>query len=467
MKIKPEYIIISFLLICLWQTNMAQDVQLWLTNTDKTVLFQQQQESLAFSKSTDLENTPLISVEDNRTFQIIDGFGFALTGGSAMLIQQMSPVARHALLEELFTDNGNNIGTSYLRISIGSSDLNDHAFSYDDVSTGQTDPQLKKFSFGPDKYDVIPILKEILSINPKIKILGSPWSAPAWMKTNHDTHGGSLKPKDYSVYAKYLVHYILAMQKEGIHIEAITIQNEPFNFGNNPSMLMYSPQQDLFVKRYLGPAFQAAKLSTKIIIYDHNADRPDYPISILNDSEARKYIDGSAFHLYGGSIQALSDVHNAFPEKNLYFTEQWVGAPGDFSKDIPEHINKLIIEATRNWCKNVIEWNLASDTQYTPHTDRGGCNICLGAITIQRDSVTRNPAYYIIAHAAKFVRPGSIRIASNRVLELNDVAFKRPDGKIVLIVINNGKKEQTFDVWYHDRIFQSSLNAGSVATYIW
>lgn len=467
MKKKSGYVILSFLLICFGQTTMSQNVQMWLTNTDKTVLFQQQHGSLNFGKANDLGNTPLICVEDNRTFQTIDGFGFALTGGSAMLIQQMSPVARHALLEELFTDKGNNIGTSYLRISIGSSDLNDHAFSYDDVPAGQTDPQLKNFSFGPDKYDVIPILKEIISINPKIKILGSPWSAPAWMKTNQDTRGGSLKPEYYAVYAKYLVHYILAMQKEGIHIDAITVQNEPLHPGNNPSMLMYAPQEGLFVKKYLGPAFQTAKLTTKIIIYDHNADRPDYPISILNDPDARQYIDGSAFHLYGGSIQALSDVHNAFPEKNLYFTEQWVGAPGYFSKDIPEHVNKLIIGATRNWCKNVIEWNLASDTQYTPHTDRGGCNICLGAITIQGDSVTRNPAYYVIAHAAKFVRPGSVRIASNRVLGLNDVAFKRPDGKVVLIVINNGDSVQKFDIWYHDQIFQSSLNAGSVATYIW
>ena len=453
--------------IALWETAGAQNVQVWLTNTDKTVLFQKQNDNLYFTAPDESNNIPMINVDDHHTFQTMDGFGFALTGGSAMLIQQMNPAARTALLKELFADDGGNIGTSYLRISIGSSDLNDHAFSYDDVPEGQTDTGLAKFSFGPDRYNVIPILKEILAINPNIKILGSPWSAPAWMKTNDDTRSGSLKPEYYDVYARYFVRYITAMQKEGIHIDAITVQNEPLNPGNNPSMLMYAAQQDLFVKKYLGPAFQIAKLNTKIIIYDHNADRPDYPISILNDPEARKYIDGSAFHLYGGSIQTLSDVHDAYPEKNLYFTEQWVGAPGNFSQDIPEHINKLIIGATRNWCKNVIEWNLASDSQYTPHTDRGGCDACLGAITIQGDTVTRNPAYYVIAHAAKFVRPGSVRIASNRVLELNDIAFKRPDGKIVLIVINNGKDVQTFDVWYHNRTFKSSLNTASVATYVW
>jgi glucosylceramidase len=467
MKGNLRTIIFCTLLVVLWQSAEAQNVQLWLTNSDKTVLFQKQNDNLHFSSTGESENIPMINVDDQHTFQTIDGFGFALTGGSAMLIQQMSPGARAALLKELFADDGNNIGTSYLRISIGSSDLNDHVFSYDDVPEGKTDLGLTKFNFGPDRYDVIPVLKEILAINPSIKILGSPWSAPAWMKTNHDTRGGSLKPEYYDVYARYFVRYITEMQKEGIHIDAITVQNEPLNPGNNPSMLMYAPQQALFVKKYLGPAFQAAKLNTKIIIYDHNADRPDYPISILNDPEARSYIDGSAFHLYGGSIEALSDVHDAYPKKNLYFTEQWVGAPGNFSQDIPEHINQLIIGATRNWSKNVIEWNLASDSQYNPHTDRGGCNICLGAITIQGDTVTRNPAYYVIAHAAKFVRPNSVRIASNRVLGLADVAFKRPDGKIVLIVINNGKKEQKFDVCYHNRTFISTLNTGSVGTYIW
>jgi glucosylceramidase len=466
-EIKKVFGILVASLFLLSGSTYAQKVQVWLTNTDKTVLFQKQNADLHFGKPPEAENMPMINVDDRHTFQTMDGFGFALTGGSAMLIHQMSPAARKALLTELFADDGNNIGTSYLRVSIGSSDLNDHAFSYDDVPVGQTDTTLSKFSFGPDQYDVIPVLKEILAINPNIKILGSPWSAPAWMKTNHDTKGGSLKPEYYGVYARYFVRYLTEMKKQGIHIDAITVQNEPLHPGNNPSMLMYAPQEALFVKKYLGPAFRKDKIDTKIIIYDHNADRPDYPISILNDQEARQYIDGSAFHLYGGKIDALTTVHNAFPGKNLYFTEQWVGAPGDFAKDIPEHVNKLIIGATRNWCRNVIEWNLASDSQYNPHTDRGGCDICLGAITIQGDSVTRNPAYYIVAHAAKFVRPGSVRIASNGVLALADVAFKTPAGKIVLIVINNGKDMQHFEVRYHDRTFQTDLKAGSLATYVW
>ncbi len=406
-------------------------------------------------------------INDGQKYQSIDGFGFALTGGSAQHITHMSIPARAALLKELFDTKAAHIGTSYLRISIGASDLNSTAFSYDDLPAGQTDTTLQHFDLGPDRADLIPVLKEILAINPAIKILGSPWSPPAWMKTNNDTRGGSLLPEYYHVYAQYFVKYIRTMQKEGIPIDAITVQNEPLHPGNNPSMLMRAPEEGLFVKNYLGPAFAQAGIHTKIIIYDHNADKPEYPLSILADPEANKYVDGSAFHLYGGSIETLSSVHEAYPGKNLYFTEQWVGAPGNFQRDIPEHIQKLIIGATRNWCRTVIEWNLAADPFYKPHTDRGGCDRCLGAVTIAGDSVHRNPAYYIIAHAAKFVRPGSVRIASNSGGALPNVAFQTPGGKIVLVVLNATGAVQTFHIGFKQKTAVATLNAGAVATYIW
>ena len=232
-------------------------------------------------------------------------------------------------------------------------------------------------------------------------------------------------------------------------------------------MLMLAPDQAIFIKNHLGPAFKAAGIDTKIILYDHNADRPDYPISILNDPEAKKYVDGSAFHFYGGKIEALTEVHNAHPDKNIYFTEQWVGAPGDFRKDVAEHIKNLTIGATRNWSRNVLEWNLAADPHQNPHTDRGGCDSCLGAITIDGDKITRNPAYYIVAHAAKFVRPGSVRIASNYLDALPNVAFKSPDGKKVLIVLNDSQSPQNFNIRYRGKLVSSTLNGGAVGTYVW
>ncbi|WP_018611473.1 glycoside hydrolase family 30 protein [Segetibacter koreensis] len=442
----------------------ANGVSVWLTNADKSALFQQQKDKLRFSSVKNQNQA--IEVNDKQSFQPIDGFGYCLTGGSATLIHQMNAESRKALLKELFATDADNIGVSYLRISIGASDLDDHVFSYDDLKPGEKDERLEKFSIDYEKKDLIPVLKEIIKILPKIKILGSPWSPPTWMKTNDSSKGGSLKPEYYNVYANYFVKYIRAMKAEGINIGAITIQNEPLHPGNNPSMLMLAPDQEKFIKNNLGPAFKAANIATKIIIYDHNADRPDYPISILNDPEAKKYIDGSAFHLYAGPIEALTEVHNAHPDKNVYFTEQWIGAPGNFPEDLKWHVKTLVIGATRNWARTVLEWNLAADPNQNPHTP-GGCDRCLGAITIDGNKVIRNPAYYIIAHASKFVRPGSVRIFSNVNTLLPNVAFKTPAGNKVVIVQNDGTSKQAFNILYKGKSATAILPAGAVGTYVW
>lgn len=231
-------------------------------------------------------------------------------------------------------------------------------------------------------------------------------------------------------------------------------------------MVMQAAEQANFVKGYLGPQFKTAGISTKIIAYDHNADRPDYPIAVLDDKDANPYVDGSAFHLYGGDISALTAVHNAYPAKNIYFTEQWVGGPGNFNGDMVWHTNNLIIGATRNWSRNVLEWNLAADPQYKPYTP-GGCSTCLGALTIGGTAVTRNVSYYIIAHASKFVRPGSVRIASNSATGLPNVAFKTPDGKKVLIVLNNSGSQQTFNIKFNGKTTTPTLGNNAVATFIW
>jgi glucosylceramidase len=438
------------------------DVAFWLTESDKSVLFKQQNTSLLFSNNTN--SLPNIEVDTTSTYQTIDGFGYTLTDGSATHINSLSPATKDALLQELFATDNNNIGVSYLRISIGASDLSVAPYSYNDIPFGTKDLDLKSFSIEKEQTDLIPILKKILAINPTIKILGSPWSAPVWMKTNDSFKGGSLKPEYYKVYSQYLVKYIQAMKANGITIDAITPQNEPLHGGNNPSMVMQAIEQASFIKE-LGPAFMSASISTKIIAYDHNADRPDYPMTIFADPEASKYVDGSAFHLYGGSISALTQVHNAYPTKNVYFTEQWVGGPGNFGGDLQWHTENLIIGATRNWSRNVLEWNLAADENYRPYTD-GGCNTCLGALTIG-SSVSRNVAYYIIAHASKFVRPGSVRINSNLISDLPNVAFKNAAGQKVLIVLNKSNNIKNFNIKFNGKITSVNLNAGAVGTFVW
>jgi glucosylceramidase len=455
-------------LLPLFATLSAQaqgEVSFWLTNPDRTALFQLQTPPIPFTKTSATDQ--IIDVDATETYQTIDGFGFALTGGSAQLIEHMNPAARASLLHDLFATDGTSIGVSYLRLTIGASDMNDHVFSYDDLPEGQTDTAMARFSIEPDRADVIPVMKEILAINSHIQVLASPWSAPLWMKTSGVARGGVLKPEYFSAYATYLVKYIQAMKAEGITIDTITIQNEPLNEKNTPSMLMLESEQDIFIKDNLGPAFKKAGITTKIVLYDHNLDHPLYPLSILRDPAANKYIDGTGFHLYGGTVDAMTQVHNAFPRKNLYFTEQSVTARSDDAINLSKPVASIIIGATRNWSRNVLLWNLAADPNNGPHTNDGGCTGCRGAVSIDGDKVTRLLAYYTLAHASKFVRPGSIRIESNTLESLPNAAFKGPDGKKVLIVANTSSATQKFDVRSGTNFFTTSLNAGSVGTYIW
>ena len=473
--------------------SQPETIESWITNPDRSALFEKQPEVVSFSENNSGRGSTII-IDDSHRMQTVDGFGFALTGGSAELLMKMSTTERAKTLKELFARDDKNIGVSYLRLTIGASDLNSFVFSYNDLQKGETDPELKKFSLAQDIKDVIPVMKEILAIDPEIKILGSPWSAPAWMKTNNNVRGGRLKAEYYETYALYFVKYIQAMKSLGIAIDAITIQNEPVNSRNTPSMTWFENEQAEFIKNNLGPAFEQAGIKTKIILFDHNGDRPDYPLSMLNDPAVAKYADGSGFHNYVGDIAAaLSLMHAARPDKNLYFTEQMVvERPGSREINIASPVKNLIIKTTQNWSRNVILWNLAADPLNDPHTDNGGCTMCQGAITIDGDVVTRNLAWYTVAHASKFVRPGSVRIGStNRgdktigiyedeqrpgvfrtaVIEdmeiLPNVAFRTPEGKIVVIVVNDTYSANSFMIQWKGKYAAIRLDPGAAGTFVW
>lgn len=441
-------------------TGTGDPVQVWLTKGDQSIKLQQQGNA-AFSGNSGTGTT--IEVDASQLFQTVDGFGYTLTGGSVQVINQLSTAKKQELLNDLFSSSG--IGISYLRISIGASDLNSEVFTYNDLPSGQTDANLSQFSLTKDQA-VVQMLKDILAINPNIKILATPWTAPVWMKDNGNSIGGSLKPEYYSVYAKYFVKYIQAMQAEGIKIDAITPQNEPLHPGNNPSMYMTAGDQATFIKAHLGPAFQAANINTKIIAYDHNCDNPAYPLAVLNDPAANPFVDGSAFHLYAGDISALGTVHNLFPNKNVYFTEQWTSSTGNFSGDLDWHVKNVIIGSMRNWSRNALEWNVANDASFGPHTP-GGCTQCKGAVTITGAAgYDKNVAYYIIAHASKFVPANSQRIASTQGDNLSTVAFKTPQGKTVLIVQNSNTGDKAFNIKYNQKTASVTMPGVSTATYI-
>jgi glucosylceramidase len=355
---------------------------------------------------------------------------------------------------------------SYLRLSIGSSDLNASVFSYDDMPSGQTDTGLTHFSLAADTSDLIPLLKQIVAINQSIKIIATPWSAPVWMKDNTNSVAGSLLPAYSNAYAQYFVKYIQQMKLNGITIDAITPQNEPLNPNNNPSMVMQAADEATFIKNYLGPAFQSVGITAKIIVYDHNCDRPDYPETVLSDAAANAFVNGSAFHLYAGDISVLSQVHNLYPNKQLYFTEQYTASTGNFAGDLQWHVQNVIIGSMRNWSRNALEWNLANDASYGPHTP-GGCTTCKGGLTIIGSSITRNVGYYIVAHASKFVPAGSVRISSTVTNVLQTAAFLTPEGKKVLIVENIDVAPDEFNIRFNGKWVTTTISAGAVCTYVW
>lgn len=435
----------------------------YITSGDQSQLLQKQ--ILPYKAIETIDSTKNIFINTQQRFQSIDGFGFTLTGGSALLIQQMQPKQRKALLQELFGKSDHAISISYLRISVGASDLSESVFSYNDLPVGKTDTLLQQFNLAKDTIHLIPLIKQILAINPSIKFMATPWSPPTWMKTNGNSKGGSLIPSYYRAYARYLVKYIQAMKKRGISIDALTIQNEPEHGGNNPSMLMGAEEQALFIKDHLGPLFAQNAIKTKMVIWDHNCDHPEYPIQVLNDATANRYIDGSAFHLYAGDISALTKVKNAHPNKNIYFTEQWTGSKGSFDGDLKWHIKNVLIGSMQHHSKIALEWNLANNSVFGPHTP-GGCTECKGALTIDGSAVSRNVAYYIIAHASKFVPPGSVRVQSNSTQNIESVAFLTPKGSTILILLNNGAATESLTIVYKKQGVDLTVKAGSVASII-
>ncbi len=431
-----KYIFSSFLILIAFLVN-AQAVQ-YTTTADGKLKFKETALKTNPTNTNKTDSSAIIIFNVNKQYQKIEGFGFALTGGSAKLIDQLPTSKKNHILKEIFGKGKDNLGVSYIRISMGASDLDANVFSYDDLPYGQTDSLLKQFNLSEDTLHLIPMLKQAIVINPKLKIIASPWSPPIWMKTNGASMGGHLIKKYYATYANYFIKYIRAMKQKGIRIDAITIQNEPEHGGNNPSLLMDAKEQKEFVSNYIGPQFKAAHLNTEVILYDHNADHPNYPISILNDAKAKSFSSGSAFHLYLGSESALSEVHKAHPDKKILFTEQWTGAKGEFGGDLMWHLEHIVIGTINNWAAAVIEWNLASDATFNPHTP-GGCTECKGALTIQGDSVSRNVSYYIIGQASKFISAGSMRVA----LQSNNAAIKTTgfvlqNGKRATLLVNTG-----------------------------
>jgi glucosylceramidase len=411
-----------------------------------------------------------IAVDETRKYQQMDGFGASLTDSSAWLLShKLTDQQRKEALEKLFSST-KGIGLSVLRQPMGASDFAIENYSYDDLPAGETDPELKKFTIDRDRAYILPILREALAVNPNLKIIASPWSPPGWMKTSGSMIQGSLLPWAYAPLAKYFVKFVQSYEAAGIPIYGVTIQNEPLNIPNNyPGLGMTAFEQTVFLRDHLGPQFHDAGIKGKILIFDHNWDLIDFPIRVLSDPKAASAATGIAIHCYGGSVTAQTELHNRFPDKDIWLTEC---SGGDWQKGkLLEEQTRLIIGATRNWAKSVVLWNLALDQNHEPYL--GGCTTCRGVITVNDSAspaqVIETVDFTALGHASKFVQPGAYRIESNSFGQgsVEDVAFQNPDGSIVLLVLNGGGSITPFNISWRGAYASATLKPGVVATFRW
>jgi len=464
----------SFIIFAAVLPAQAQSVQVFETDGDQSKLLAQRS-GLTFAPGAPTGSPAFtIAVDNGLTYQQMDGVGASLTDSAGWVLWNKVPTSqRDALMQSLFDPNY-GIGIGILRQPMGASDFSASGdYSYDDVPAGQSDPNLAQFSIAHDQTYLIPLLQQALSINPSLRVHALPWSPPAWMKTSGSMNGGNIATADFPSLAQYFTRFIDAYQGQGIPIYAISMQNEPLNnTGAYPSSYVDSSDEADFIGSNLGPALAGAGLGgVKIFGYEHNWDQPDYPEALLADSTAYGYLAGSSFHCYAGDVSAQSQVEQAYPAKDIWFTECTGTVGSSFAGDLAWNAENLLIGATRNWARGVDLWNIALDQNSGPQN--GGCTACRGVVTVD-DSVsppviTRNVEYYVLGHLGKFVQPGAYRIDSNTYGSgsLEDVAFQNPDGSVVLLVLNAASGSSTFAVTWNGASFSDTLPAGAVATYEW
>ncbi len=438
-------------------------VRWWLTSADKTNLYTEQNELTWEPYDGQPGARPLI-VDRGQQYQTMVGFGAAMTDAATSVIGSMPEAARDQLMDECFAESGMHLDV--VRLPIGSSDFARFAYTYDD-NNGQPDPNLDNFSIEVDEEYTIPLLKLAKQRNPKLKLFAAPWSPPAWMKTPAELNGGELNTEYSALYAQYFVKFIQAYQEHGLDIYAVAPQNEPLHTTDGyPSMSMSAAQQVTFVNRFLGPAFENAGLQTKIIAYDHNWENTAYALEVLGN--AGQYVAGSAWHAYGGEPSAQSVVHDAFPDKDIYFTEITASQPGNFAGDLQWFMRNIGIGAPQNWARTAIYWNLALNESNGPLN--GGYTRGQGAVRVTNGAVSeRYSTYYGLLHVSHELQQGATRIGCTSYgtgYVLANV-YENPDGSTVCHILCDALTPQTFKLIEGERSISLTLNPQDVVTCVW
>jgi glucosylceramidase len=443
----------------------AQSVNVWLTTDDQSIKLQQQA-SVTFTAGTGGTN-PVV-VDETQTYQQIEGFGASMTDSAAYLLNEVATAsARSNAMFRLFTRIGSGIGVSFLRNPMGASDIARWDYSYDDLPPGQTDTNLTSFSIAHDQADIIPLLQQALQLNPQLKLMANPWSPPGWMKDSGSMIGGALLPAMYGPFANYFVKYIQAYQALGLPTHYVSLQNEPLYVpGNYPGMSMNAATQLTVLRDYVLPAFASNNITTKVLVYDHNWDRPDYPTTLFSDPTvlASSQVAGTAWHGYGGTPGAMLSLANQFPGKGNYETEH---SGGTWVSDQVRSDFEEIIHVMRSWGRTYVKWSLALDQNHGPNS--GGCNTCNPLVTVNTNTGAVNNAieFYTLGHFSKFVLPGAYRIYSGNAAGVVSAAFLNPDGSKALVAFNDSPNSQTFQVQWGSRSFSYSLPGYAGATFTW
>lgn len=459
--------------------TLSDDVTIYTTTNTRSQEFKKH--FISFSKKSNMSPTT-IKLNPEKRFQTMDGFGAAITGSTCYNLMQMTQDNRTKFLKETFSTS-EGMGQSYVRISIGCSD-----FSLSEYSLCDT-PGIENFGLTSEETDyVIPILKEILAINPDLKIMGSPWTPPRWMKVNNlkdlkpfnSWTSGHLNPNFYSDYALYFVKWINALHQEGIKIYSVTPQNEPLNRGNSASLFMGWEEQLDFVKNNLVPQFKEASLATKIYLFDHNynydnmPDQYEYPIKIYDAGIDSDIVVGAAYHNYGGNKSELLDIQAKYPDRELVFTETSIGTWNDgrnLEMRLIEDMREVGLGTVNNGCKGVIVWNLMLDSDRGPNRE-GGCQTCYGAVDIDRSnysSITRNSHYFIIGHLSSVVAPGATRIGTTGFSEQGFYfsAFENTDSSYAVVLLNSNSTNKSITIDDGTNHFSYEVPANSVISYRW
>lgn len=462
---KILYPAIFLVLVASAEPARAQTVNVWLTTDDQSRLLQPQP-SIMFTDAGGGSNC--VVVDESQVYQQIEGFGAAFTDTTGYNLNEVAKASdRTNAMLNLFTRTGGGIGLSFMRIPMGASDLARYSYSYDDLPAGQTDTNLSSFSIAHDLTDIIPLIQQARQLNPQLELMANPWSPPGWMKTSGSMIGGSLLPAMYAPFANYFVKFIKAYQARGIPIDYISLQNEPlYEPSDYPGMSMDAATQTVVLRDYVLPALATNELATKVLVYDHNWDRADYPETVLSDATnlSSPQVAGIAWHGYGGTPGVMLSLANQYPSKGNYETEHsggsWVG--DQIRADFEE-----IIHVMRSQGKCYLKWNLAGDQNDGPHS--GGCDSCTPLVTVNSSSgqISYSPDFYTLGHFSKFILPGAHRIYSSNGAGIVSAAFLNADGSKALVAYNDSAASNTFQVKWGRQAFTYSLPSYAGVTFTW